>query len=286
MRCMADEVMAACTRPRTMFVPMGGIDVTAATGHARALILRAKRYIVDDDVAAAAAKLSVQHPDVLEQAFATARAPVPVMWLEWSDAAQVAGTGSQAPADGTDGIMTGAIIEQVTPPRQLYRTTLILRDNLRQADGQVIHKFLLLPFGFLHDLDQPLMASDRTDEDFMAKGIGMSLPALSAVLLGSSHVGLVSGIEQHDPEFYRPDLLGHYEHQFKIAPDGRFLLSEAAKEKLSIDDEELENRFQTCQRMLRHAAHTFTRVGNHSFRDVIAKGFGDARHRGRLLPTR
>jgi hypothetical protein len=176
MRCMADEVMAACARPRTMFVPMGGIGVTAAAGHARALILRAKRYIVDDDVAAAAAKLSVQHPDVLEQAFVTARAPVPVMWLEWSDAALVAGTGSQAPTDGTDGIRIGAIIEQVAPPRQLYRTTLLLRDNLGQADGQVIHKFLLLPFGFLHDLDQPLMASDRTDEDFMAKGIGMSLP--------------------------------------------------------------------------------------------------------------
>lgn len=87
---------------------------------------------------------------------------------------------------------------------------------------------------------------------------------------------MVSGIEQRDPEFYRPDSLGHYEHQFKIAPDGRFLLSHAAKEKLGVDDEELENRFQTCQRMLRHAAHTFTRVGNHSLRGVIDKGFGDA----------
>ncbi|MGD0108550.1 MAG: hypothetical protein ABSC06_31590 [Rhodopila sp.] len=175
---MADEVMAACVRPRAMFVPMGGIDVTTAAGHARALMLRAKRYIVDDDVATAAAKLSVQHPDVLEQAFATARPPVPVMWLEWSEAPQVAGTGSQAPTDGTGGIMIGAVIEQVSPLRQLYRTTVLIRDNLGQADGQVIHKFLLLPFGFLHDLDQPLTASDRADEDFMAKNIGMSVPSL------------------------------------------------------------------------------------------------------------
>ena len=207
MKCMADEVMAACARPRAMFAPMGGIDVTVAAGHVRALMLRAKRYIVDDDVAAAAAKLSVQHPDVLEQAFATARPPVPVMWLEWSETAQVAGTGSQAPTDETGGIRIGAVIEQVSPIQQLYRTTLLVHDHLPQADGQIVHKFLLLPFGFLHDLDQPLTAPDRADEDFMAKGIGMSVPALTAVLLGSSHVGLVSGIEQRDPEFYRRDFV-------------------------------------------------------------------------------
>jgi hypothetical protein len=277
MRCMADEVMAACVRPRAMFLPMGTIDVATAAAHARALILRAKRYIVDDDVAAAAARLSVQHPDVLEQAFGTARPPVPVMWLEWSDEAQATGTGSQVQTDGTGGLRIGAVIEQVSPLRQLYRTTLLIRDIFRRADGQVIHKFVPVPFGFLHDLDRPLTASDRTDEDFMANGIGMAAPALTAVLMGSSHVGLVSGVEQRDPEFYRPDSFGFYEHRFKIAPDGRLLLSQSAKEKLSVDDEELENRFQTCQRMLRHVAHTFIRFGNHSYKSAFDNTVGNAR---------
>ena len=71
-------------------------------------------------------------------------------------------------------------------------------------------------------------------------------------------------------------LFGYYEHKFKIAPDGRFLLSQTAKEKLNVDDEELENRFQTCQRMLRHVAHAFIRVGNHSFKSIFGNGSGDA----------
>jgi hypothetical protein len=56
--------MAACVRPRVGFAPMGNIDVTTAAGHARAMMLRAKRYIVDDEVAvaAAAARLSAADP--------------------------------------------------------------------------------------------------------------------------------------------------------------------------------------------------------------------------------
>lgn len=92
-RAFADVVAAACQLPMKRMQPPPSFyekpsGQRAAANILRADILRAKRYVIEDDVTEAAVDLGMQHPDILLAALKNAMAPFDTMWIEWNPMAQ------------------------------------------------------------------------------------------------------------------------------------------------------------------------------------------------------
>jgi hypothetical protein len=209
-------------------------------------------------VAAAASRLATRNPEVLAQLLPSARAPYPVVWLEWNQRAQVEGTGFQDEGDGGPGVRIGAFVEQMAGAPSRYLLDLIVRDAFADG-GQWRHTFVAPYFGSIYDTEHPLPDEARADEEELAVGLGSTRAALATNLLGSAYVGSLIGIEPLDPEFY--DGGGWREHRLKINRSGRLMLSEDAKQRLDISDEELDARFRVCERLALNASLVINESG-------------------------
>jgi hypothetical protein len=259
--CMADALLVDLTRGKIQ-----SANPRLAMERLRPRLLRARRYVIDDEVAVAASLLATRNPEVLAQLLPSARAPHPAVWLEWDQGAQALGTGFSGPADNGPGVRIGAFVEQVAGKLSQYRIDLVLRDSFQTSDGWQ-QTFVLPPFGSLHDTDRPLPLSAHVDEEDLAAGLASTRAALATSLLGTSYVGSLIGLAQGDPEFYDvvPDAGGWREHRLKIDRAGRVILSEAAKLRLDITDEELDARQRVCDHLTSHASLVLHELGRSSW---------------------
>lgn len=258
---MADDLMEDLSRHRIPAI-LQSAEPRRATEQLRARLLRARRYILDDEVAAAASRLATRNPEILAQMLPGARPPHPTIWLEWNQNAQVDGTGFHS-SDGDDpGIRIGAFVEQLPGKTTRFRVDLVVRDTL-ESGGQPQSIFVILPFAALHDTDQPLPPSAHADEEELAEGLSTTRPALATSLLGMAYFGSLMNMAPGDPEFYglHPGIGGWREHRLSINRAGRLMLSEEAKRRLDISDEELDARQRVCERLLNYAALELTELG-------------------------
>lgn len=93
-RAFADLVAAACSNAGKLLQPPvtfcePAISHRKMADHLRGEILRAKRYILDDDVTSAAVDLGMQHPEIVLAVLKNAMAPFDSMWIEWNPQAQL-----------------------------------------------------------------------------------------------------------------------------------------------------------------------------------------------------
>jgi hypothetical protein len=131
-RAFADLVAAACQQPKKQFQPPASFfqpesGQRKAAEQLRGEILRAQRYILDDDVVEAAVDLGVQHPEIVLAVLKSAMAPFDTMWIEWSPHAQMraalANLGEKYTPKDMQVSQAGVLIKRIGDTR--YRMSMI-----------------------------------------------------------------------------------------------------------------------------------------------------------------
>jgi hypothetical protein len=94
---IADQFLEFLVRDkgRWTFFGVDGHENQARELHTR--LAAARRYIIEDDAAAAAGALARSNAEILSKLLPSARPPGARTWLEWSDAAQARSTGFREP---------------------------------------------------------------------------------------------------------------------------------------------------------------------------------------------
>jgi hypothetical protein len=210
--CMADEYIERLVRTKTVGSSAGANshgDLRAAAERMQGRVRRARRYVVDDEVAAAASRLATGDPEILAQLLPGARTPFHTVWLEWSHNAQLDGTGFQYDFDGSrPADRIAALIRQMPEKLSRFTVELILRQfepNNRTANKQGF-VFSVIPIGFAYDTDHDLPDEARRDQLEMATNFGITQTALASGLPGLAQVGSIARMQPRDPEFYDPTL--------------------------------------------------------------------------------
>src|SRR4051812_20021347 len=96
---LSDHILAA----RGSFNDFGGIVTATSSG-----IVRAERFIIEDDVAEAAVGVVRSRPSSLVNALPLCRLPYPVMWMEWVGARPNANNDREVPTPKRMGVLIEA----------------------------------------------------------------------------------------------------------------------------------------------------------------------------------
>lgn len=262
----ADTVLAACAvpgkriQPPPHFFPEGkGFKHSVA--NLRADVLRAKRYVLDDDVTAAAVDLGMQHPDILLAVLKNAFTPFEQIWIEWNPAAQMrAAKQNVDPAIATQFIQsqlpesrrTGVIITRIGESR--FKIVMVGESTVDSRTGEEysMRQCGASPLGIEYDLHTPLYAGvPNSSEQFIERHTGWTADLLrSSLLAGAYATSVNSDIED-------------------VAEEGETLTDEQVRSRLA---EHRQMRIRQCDNLAAHARWIFDPVYGKVFRDRILDG--------------
>jgi hypothetical protein len=199
-RAFADLVAAACQQPKKQFQPPAYFfqpesGQRKAAEQLRSEILRAQRYVLDDDVVEAAVDLGVQHPEIVLAVLKSAMAPFDTMWIEWSPHAQMraalANVGEEYLPKETQASQAGVLLKRIGDTR--YRMSMIGECLLYGDDGstkvkgakQIGASVLAVEY----DVQNPLYGGTLSyAEQMVAKHSPVSASYIRTALLGGAYM--------------------------------------------------------------------------------------------------
>lgn len=232
-RLLADELYGATHQPLVrMDNPTGNLaDVRRKAERIRSDLTRARKYVVDDDVAAAASVLGVQHPEVVLSMLSRARLAFPAMWIEWDQRAVMRAAGQDPATDAP--ARTGVLVEQMHAEGEvpLYRMSEVGFD--RTCDPPVA---VCNATGVLYSTEQPIAQRDlsfHVQRSEIARVSGLTKETLDVTLLGSTYS---AAAEERTRQLSEADLE---------------LMDEGMREKVEL-------RLERCRQLMSHAAHVWS----------------------------
>ena len=226
---LADEVFAATYQPNKrmddpyLIGPSGQRKAAAAV---RETMRNSQRFIVDDEVARAAAHFGTQHPDILLSMLPRARLPFPKVWVEWSQRVVLEELGQPVESDCPP--LIGAFVEQITGDEEypLYRITEVGVD-FTEGHERVAS---INATSILYSLDSPILGHAYTlqDRSDIARISGISKETMDKALLGSLYT----------------EELARYDNDLDDEPPD--------------DEADIEFRLDLCRKLSGYATHVFS----------------------------
>ena len=226
---LADEIFAATYQPtKRMDDPylIGPAGQRKAAAMVRDTMRNSQRFLVDDEVARAAAHFGTQHPDILLGMLPRARLPFPKVWVEWSQRVVLEELGQ--PVEDDCPPLIGAFVEQITGDDEhpLYRITECGVDfTNEQARVASINATSIL-----YSLDSPILGYNYTmqDRSDISRMSGISKEMMDKALIGSLYTEEMARYDQ------RPD---------DEPPD---------------DETDIQFRLDLCRKLSGYATHVFS----------------------------
>jgi hypothetical protein len=258
----ADTVAAACLfpskqiqPPTTFFDPPSQQRKVAET--LRRDILTSKRYILDDDVTAAAVDLGMQHPEILLAVLKNAMAPFDNMWIEWSPVAQhrasMDNTGVDSWAHDQSPQVAGVLLKRVGDSR--YRIQMV-GESLLETEPGTLAGFSKSQYGagvlaIEYDIHQPLYAG-----------------------IPSAAEQMVEAYTDWTKEGIRASLLaGAYMVASNTAIDEMRLEENLTDDQISVRMAEIaQTRYHQCDNLSAHAQWVFDPVYGRAWRERLKAG--------------
>lgn len=260
----ADTVLAACAQPgkriqppANFFTKDGGFRRSVAS--LRADILRSKRYVLDDDVTAAAVDLGMQHPDILLAVLKNAFTPFDQIWIEWNPTAQM-----QAAKQNTDPTLTGSFVQSNLPPSRMtgviitrvgesrFKIVMVGQSSIDSATGQEYStpECGASPLAIEYDLHTPLYAGvPNASEQFITRHTDWTPDLLRSALLAGAYATAVTSDD--------------------IEEEGEELTEQQRLSRLA---EHRQMRIRQCDNLAAHARWIFDPVYGQVFKDRILDG--------------
>jgi hypothetical protein len=270
-RAFADLVAAACQnagkqlQPPVSFCP----DQSYHRKMAQALrgeILRAKRYILDDDVTEAAVDLGMQHPEILLAVLKNAMAPFDSMWIEWSPQAQMNASMNNTglpegwlAAGGPPAGNCGVLLKRVGDTA--YRITMIgqcLLDTSASPGLSSYHMYGVAPLSIYYDIHSPVYGGQGSPaEQMVVRHTDWNMDQVRSALLAGAYFM---------PETLKQELVA----DLKAEADEDETVSAEQIDSLYLDV--MTTRMRQCDTLASHAMWTFDPIFGKPYQQRLALG--------------
>lgn len=260
-RAFADLVAAACTNAGKQIQPPPEFCESPSqhrkmAEHLRSSILRAKRYILDDDVVAAAVDLGQQHPEIVLAVLKNAMAPFDLMWIEWNPQTQIEASMNNTghaegyhSSGGSPAGNCGALLKRIGDTA--YQITMVgeCLIETQHSPTTIAGQYSCSPLALRYDIHSPVYGGRLNyAEEMVARHTPWTPGLIRSALLAGAYIS---------PEIDKAEM----------AEEG---LSES---EMTVRAHEMAmTRMQQCDALSSHAQWIFDPVFGKPFQDRIKDG--------------